>query len=58
MKRTTKGKKSNKGRPKSPELEIIDLRRLKEKVMEIKKRKTGIYHRWKKRSRKKVEAEV
>jgi len=45
MKRTTKGKKSNKGRPKSPELEIIDLRGLKEKVKEIKKRKTGIYRR-------------
>jgi hypothetical protein len=49
MKRTAKVKKSNKGRPKSPELEIIDLSELKKKIKEIKKRKTGIYHRLGKR---------
>jgi len=47
MKRTTKAKISIKGRPKSPELEIIDLSELKKKIKEIKKRKTGLYHRWK-----------
>jgi len=44
------GKKRIKGRPKSPELEIIDLSELKKKIKEIKKRKTGLYHRWKKSS--------
>jgi len=50
MKRTTKVKKSIKGRPKSPELEIIDLSELKKKIREIKKRKTGLYLRGKKNS--------
>jgi len=50
MKRTTKAKISIKGRPKSPELEIIDLSELKKKIKEIKKRKTGIYLRGKKNS--------
>jgi len=50
MKRTAKVKKSNKGRPKSPELEIIDLSELKKKIREIKKRKTGLYLRGKKNS--------
>lgn len=58
MKRTTKVKKRIKGRPKNPELEIIGLSELKKKIKEIKKRKTGLYHRLGKRSRKKVEAEV
>ena len=47
MKRTTKVKKRIKGRSKTPELESIDLRGLKKKIKEIKKRKTGLYHRWK-----------
>jgi hypothetical protein len=50
MKRKTKVKKGIKGRPKSPELEIIDLSELKKKVKEIKKRKTGLYLRGKKNS--------
>ncbi|MDP2969427.1 MAG: hypothetical protein Q8P64_09530 [Deltaproteobacteria bacterium] len=50
MKRTTKAKISIKGRSKSPGLEIIDLSELKKKIKEIKKRKTGLYHRWKKSS--------
>jgi hypothetical protein len=41
------GKKSIKGRSITPELDIIDLSELKEKIKEIKKRKTGLYHRWK-----------
>ena len=52
------GKKRIKGGPKGPELEIIGLSELKKKIKEIKKRKTGLYHRLGKRSRKKVEAEV
>ena len=50
MKRKTKVKKGIKGRPKSPELEIIDLSEQKKKIKEIKKRKTGIYRREKKNS--------
>ncbi len=52
------GKKRIKGGPKGPELEIIGLSELKKKIKEVKKRKTGLYHRLGKRSRKKVEAEV
>ena len=50
MKRKTKVKKGIKGRPKSPELEIIDLSELKKKIKEIKRRKKGIYLRGKKNS--------
>jgi len=54
MKRTAKVKKNKKGRPKSPPLAIIGLGELLEKVKEIKKRKTGIYHRLEKRLRRKI----
>jgi len=49
MKKTTRVKKNLKGRPKTPELKLLDLSKLKKIVKEIKKRKSGIYRRWQKK---------
>ncbi len=45
MKLTRSRQKNKSGRPKSPALDIVDLRELKKKVREIKKRKRGLYLR-------------